>query len=267
MNRIFFNTTDVSQELRTYRGDAVAFELTTNDEIYFATDRPFNHFYVKFGTVNATPVSFTVEYWDSQQFRPMFETIDHTNGLTEDGYIEFTPDRDYAWVRESDSTDKVPLQSFKVYDKAWLKITITGTIDVGTTLQWVGQMLCDEDDLFGEFSDFARSNFKTAFESGKADWEEQRVLASQRVVEDLQANGIIEFKEQLVDRFFYKSAAVQKTAELIYRQLGDDFVDQKEDARLEYNKRINRRLNRVDKDHDGRLDREEKVHRTGFVTR
>lgn len=267
MNRIFFNTTDVSQELRTYRGDATPFELTTGDEIYVATDIPFNNLYLKFGTANATPVSFTVEYWDSEQFRPMFEVIDHTAGLTQDGYIDFTPDRDYSWVRESDSTEKVPLQQFKVYDKAWLKITITGTIDVGTTLQWVGQLLCDEDDLFGEFSDFARSNFKTAFEAGKTDWEEQRVLASQRVCEDLQTNGIINFKEQLVDRLWYKSAAVQKTAEIIYRQLGDDFVDQKEDARLEYNKRINRRIHRVDEDKDGRLDRHEKVHRTGFVTR
>jgi len=267
MNRVFINGTDVSDEITRYRTSSTNFALSASDEIIFATDVPFNHFYFKFGVLNASVISFTLEYWDSQQFRPMYEVVDLTNGLTQDGFIEFTPDRDYSWAFESRSTDKTELNSFNVYDKYWMKMTINTNIDVLTTMQWLGQLFCLDDDLYGEFSDFARTNFMTALESGKTDWEEQRVIASERVVEDLQEKGIINFKEEIVDRKFYKSACIQKTAEVIYRQLGDDFVDQKNDARLEYNKRINKRIHRVDNDNDGRLDREEKVVRTGFLER
>lgn len=265
--RILINgNTEITKE--TYRIDSEVYQLNydAGDSIIIASDFPFNHLFIKLGTVkNIIPANMTVSYYAQGGWTQVVDLIDETNGLEQSGYIEFTPNKNVFW-KICDS-DEIAGISTVIYEKYWTKIEFDATLTEYVDLSFVGYKFCDDSDLYSEYPIFDDNTMRTVYKSGKTDWEEQEIKASSLIVLDLQKKGIILAPEQILDRKKFIGAAVCKTAEIIYSAFGNDYVNQKKDARIEYDNRLNLSQYNVDLNNDGILNQSEKVYRQQWLTR
>ena len=262
---------DLTANLNRYQTGTSSFTFETGDTLYIGTDVPFNHTYIKMGTtVNLNSSVITLQYWDGKEFVNTVETIDETNGFAQNGYITFVPNKDNRWSREdTDDLDALNtlLGNTVIYDKYWLKMTVNVTTTADLDFDWMGQIFSDDFDLESEFPDLTRTNVKTAFKSGKTDWQEQAVIAAGVIASDLKERQIIEHDGQILRREQLRLASVQKTAEIIMSAFGADYDDDRRKAREEYKSRLKTGIFTVDKDNDGIVDLNEQALRTGFMKR
>jgi len=261
---------DYSTELSNYQSGTKNPTIGATTYLYISSRQPFNSAYIKFSTASAASANINVSYWDGDTWRASVETIDETAGFTQSGNVTWSTNRDYSWSKEHTNYNGetiTGLSSVVVYSQYWVRIGFDGSLDAGTTLSWIGNLFCEDDDIEAEFPDFGLSSTKTSFEAGKTDWEEQRVIASRELVKDLIDKKIINDGGQILNRRDYREACVQKTAEIIFRSFGDDFIDQRRDARNEYKSRLNRRIHRVDLNSNALEDDAESNNETGFLNR
>lgn len=262
---------DLSSKLERYQVGEVSFELVSADDYLFIGARlPFNHLYFAFNTLNATTSNPSVDYWDGDEWVAAVEISDETNGMTQNGFVEWVPDEDDSWSMESTSDDGetiTGLESVKIYDRYWVRIGFDADIDAGTELKWVGNVFCDDDDIGSEFPDLNRDNVKTAFMAGKTDWQEQCVRASELLVQDLINAGKVIGAGQILNREDYRNACVMKTAEVIYRSMGGDYSDEADKCRAEYKIRMASIRSTVDKNLDAKEQVSERSNMTGFMSR
>lgn len=273
MDRILYSNngilSDLSYELENYHSESASLNfVAAEDKIYIGSRYPFNSKYLKVDTANAVSSSVSFKYYDGNQFRAVVDTIDETavSGATlnRSGHVTFVPNQDYAWVRE-DSTDITEINTVTVYGMFWLEVSFSA--DIAFELSWIGNLFNTTNDIAAEYPDLVRSNMLIAWEAGKTDWEEQSVIASSLIVDDLVTQGVISSANQLLERRVLRSVAVAKTAELIYTGLGDDYEDQRNVARGEYKKRLHKDLFKVDKNGNGMLDLVEEGVKQGRMHR
>lgn len=274
--RIFYSDngalTDWSISVGSYKTGAVTVNFNpAEDYIYIGNIAPFNHFYLKMGsTINADVATISIEYWDGDTWHEVIETIDETEGLAKSGFISWVPDKDSVWHRSNTNQNGqviTGLTSIKIYDLFWARIKISGAVDSGIELKWLGQKFSDDNDLGSEYPDLVRSATKVAFEAGKTDYEEQAVRAAEVIVSDLIKENIIWSKNQILDKDAFKLCSVNKIAEIIYNAFGDDYLDQKTQARQEYQSRFKKVIFAVDLNEDGQLSVYEAKARMGFASR
>lgn len=274
--RLFYSDnsalTDWTISVGDYKTGTVTFSFDpAQDYIYIGNVAPFNHFYLKMGTpVNALVATISMEYWDGSSWQSVIETIDETNGLAQSGFITWVPNKNYAWQKSNTNQDGqtiTGLTSIQIYDLYWARIKIAGSVTASLQLKWIGQKFSDDNDLGAEYPDVVRSATKTAFESGKTDYEEQAIRAAEVVVADLIKENIVWSKNQVLDRESFKLPSVCKVAEIIYNAFGDDYLDQKQQSRNEYQSRFKKVLFDVDRNQDGQLSIGEMGTRMGFATR
>jgi len=268
---------DESVDLNNYHSGDMTFSfVSADDALYIGSDLPFNHLFIKLtsGSVNAETSTMIVQYWDDDQWRNTVELIDETASggatLAQDGFITFTPDKDYLWTRESTNysgEEITGLTSVTIYDLYWIKITTSADLTADVKIEWIGQKFSNDEDLYSEYPEFNNTNFKAAFESGKSTWEEQHVRAAGLIVQDLFKKGVISGKEQILERDQFMPASVCKVAEIIYNSMGDDYKDQRDAARKEYYSRIGKISFRVDKNNNAIQDETEKSATTGYLER
>jgi hypothetical protein len=252
--RVFFSDNgilrDISVNLNKY--DEIESNITYvsgEDYIYIGSRLPFNSLFFKVITPNELPSNMYVEVWDGDSWEFVNELIDETGAFSKSGYITFTPDRDDGWLMENTSADGgfIPgLETLKIYDKYWMRISFDADLSDPISLTWVGHVFADDLDLTSEYPDLGKSSVKSAFKAGKTNWEEQLVRASEVVIEDLMINRNIIDSSQILDRYDYRSATIQKCAEIIFNAFGDDFVDQKQRAREEYQRRLSIPTKKID---------------------
>lgn len=273
--RIFYSDNgilrDFSVNLNKYDSIESEFDyISGEDYIYIGSRLPFNSLYFKVITQNQMPANMYVEVWDGENWEFVNELIDETGALSTSGYITFTPDRDSGWVMEDTSGggDYVPgLETIKIYDKYWLRISFDSDLSSAVSLSWVGHVFADDSDLGSEYPDLVKPNVITSFKNGKTNWEEQLVRASEIVIEDLTINRNIIDSSQILDRYDYRSATIQKCAEIIFNAFGDDFVDQKQRAREEYQRRLSIPSKKIDNNNNGIEDKIEIIQGQGWLTR
>jgi len=264
--------TDITNQMSNYHSDTYTFSgfVASEDYIYVGNVAPFNHFYLKMDTASVASTTMTVEYWSGNDWREMVEINDETNGLTGNGFITFVPDRNYSWV-DADTNGQgqqiTGLTSLTIYDKYWIRISFNNDLTADCVISWIGQKFSNDNDLGSEFPDLVRSSVLTAFESGKTDWEEQHVRAAEIIVNELITKKVIFAKGQILERNSFMLSSVSKVAELIFNSFGDDYIDQKKDARNEFEKRIDKCIYDVDSNLDGELTDNEMSNRQGFMTR
>lgn len=261
---------DFSQNLKKYKSGNNTFTLiSAEDSLFIGQDVPFNHVYLKFSTPNVNTCNLSLSYWDGQEFHSAVEVVDETDGMKQDGFLSWVPDKNEQWDREStnfDGESVTGLDTITIYDKYWLKIDSDADFSA-TTIDWVGNLFSSDDDLGTEFPDLVRTNFKIAFESGKTSWEEQHVRAAEVIIKDLKSMNVIAHEGEILDKDEFTLASVYKVAEIVYNALGDDYVDQKLEARKEYFSRLKKGVYKVDKDRDAIIDNGEKFKRVGFFSR
>lgn len=272
------NTTlsDLSTSLEGYRtaADTVAL-VAAEDKIYLGSHFPFNHRYFKVDTANTNASVVGIKYWDGNEFVSVVDVLDETAvagvPFAQSGWITWFPDKEESWIRE-DTADRngalIPnLGQLTIYDLYWIELTVSADLSAGTALKFVGQRFSDDNDLEAEFPDLARSNAKCAFDSAKTDWEEQSIMASRIIVDDLKQRQIAFSKNQILERRELRGASVQKVAEIVYNAFGDDFVDQRIDARREYDSRLNKDIFQFDLNNNARQDFAELGVRQGSLKR
>jgi len=211
----------------------------------------------------------SVKYWTGDEWFSVVDTIDETSGLTASGYITFTPDKDESWMMEStnhDSDQITGLTSVKIYDRYWIKITSSANFSATTRIDWVGRKFADDTDLGYEFPELVATNTKTGtgFTTG---YEAVHVKAAEVLVSDLIKKKMIFDKGQVLDRDAFKNAAVQKCAEMIFNMLGDDYVDQRNAAREEYQHRMDVSIGLIDTNLNAIEDVSERIQRSGWLSR
>lgn len=276
MNRIIYSDngtlTDYSLELSRYDSSVKTFSfVTSEDAFYIGCDLPFNHFFVQMGTtVNAISSTLSISLYDGTAFRAAQDIIDQTNGLNQSGIIRFTPDRDYVWQRSDTSYNGqtvLGLTSLKIYNLYWAKLTYSATMTASVTMKYIGHRFCDDTDIGAEFPGINRQVMRDAFTTSLANYNEQIVRASDHIINDLKRMGIIEQKEQILDSDDLRIPCVYKSAELIYNALGDDYIDQRDDARVKYKTALDKKLFIIDKNKNGIVDQAEKTISTGWMSR
>lgn len=273
--RVFYSDNgilrDFSVNLNKY--DSIESDFTYvsgEDYIYIGSRLPFNSLYFKVIQANTIPANMYVEVFDGDSWEFVNELIDETGAFTRSGYITFVPDRDSGWIMENTSSDGgyVPgLESIKIYDKYWMRISFDADLSDPVSVSWVGHLFADDSDLGSEYPDLVKTSVISSFKTGKTDWEEQLVRASEVVIEDLMINRNIIDSSQLLDRYDYRSATIQKCAEIIFNAFGDDFVDQKQRAREEYQRRLSIPYKKIDKNANGIEEVSEARNGQGWLSR
>ena len=280
IDRVIFSdngiSSDISRPLAKYRSGSSALTIVASeDAIYIGAILPFNHLYFKLGAnVNSLSSEVSIKYYTGVEFVSVVDVNDETAvagaSLAQSGFIQWTTDKDKSWERRDTvhggQVQISELSDITVYDKYWLEIKFSNDLDP-IDLDWIGQIFSDDDDLISEYPDLVRSNMLQAFESGKTDWQEQHARAAELIAKDLVSGRVIGSKEQIIDRDAFKLASVSKTAEIIYQAFGDDYADDRKEARIEYKSRLNKVVFNVDKNENARLDPEEARQQTGWLSR
>jgi hypothetical protein len=268
---------DLTVNLNNYHsGNSTLDFIAAEDKLFIGSRFPFNSIYINVGTANSATSAMTIKYWDNSNFVSSVEVIDETSvggaSLAQSGYITFVPSRNNSWSREDTvdskgNEDVTGLGGVTIYDQFWIEITFSADLDAGTQLSWMGDIFCEDADLDSEFPFLARSNVKTRFEAGKTDWQEQRVRASKVLIDDLISSAVINSGDNLLERHKMMPACVMKTAEIVFNAFGDDYQDNKKEARIEYKSRIKKDIFSVDRNEDGMLSVEESRTRQGRLRR
>lgn len=262
---------DLSINLNNYHSGtgAIGF-VSADDYLYIGSRYPFNSFYVAFGTANTQASTLSIDYWDGNTWRESVDVVDQTDGFKQDGLITFVPDKGKSgWSREDtvnrSGTEQVTgLGDVTIYDQYWLRLSVSADMDAGTTLKWLKYKFIIDDELYSEYPIFNSSDVKTSFESGKTDWEEQVVVGSGLVVDELIRRGTIESGNQLLDYSKLKSPCVPKVAELIFNSFGDDYNDDRLKARDLFKERIGNKSFNIDLNNNATLDNQELGFRSGY---
>jgi len=273
--RIFIKSgsavSEVSKELNSYTSGATLATIASTDAIYLAVDFPMNHFYLKMGTVLNTESSvMSVQYWNGEDWISSVHVNDYTDALSNSGMVEFTPDRDEAWMRDdtNDNGNEITdLSSIKVYDKYWIKIKFSASLTAAIELLWIGNLFSTDSDLLSEFPIFNDSSFMLAFKAGKTSWEEQHVKAAELIIQDLKRRNVIIGPEQILEYNLLLPASVCKTAEIIYNAFGNDYLSQRDSARAEYKQRCDLSKFILDTNSNGIVDHYEVSESQGWLSR
>lgn len=263
--RIFKNNEEITRYVQRMDNSFYSLSYTVGNYIYIASDFPFNHLYFKLGNnKNALNSTMKIEYYTTS-WSEAVEIRDYTDGLKQDGFVEFTPNRNFGWAQTVDSSSAGV--STVVYNKYWTRISFDSNLTSGIELSFVGNKFSDDDDLFTEYPVFNDSNFMDAFQIGKTSWEEQHIKAAELIIQDLQKKQVVFGPEQIMDRNRFLGAAVCKTAEIIFSAFGNDYVEQRKSAKEEYSKRIDLSQFGIDLNGSGTLEPAEIVARTNWLSR
>jgi len=260
--------TNVSEELsNVFTGSVNSVIVSAEDAIYLGSPHPFNHRYIQMGTANTNSCTISVYIWNGQSWVAAVNVQDRTSGFTANGILSWTKDKNEVWGEEYSSENISDISTIKIYDCYWVKLTFSANMSAGTSLKYIGYKFCEDYDLGGEYPDLVLSDTLTAFTSGKTNWIEQEVLASEDIILALKKKRIIYSQNQIFDWTLFNRACVHKTAEIIFRSFGDDYKDNKEDASKEFYKSFGGIDFGIDKNEDGELDVDEKVRSAGLTRR
>lgn len=278
MLKIFKSTsgtlTDITSELNDYYSGTYALTFTAaTDKIFIGSSLPFTHKYLKLSVVSAATSALAVKYWDGTAFRSAANIEDATavagKTLAASGYLAWTPDKQYRWVRGDTSnsvgTGITGLTSVSHYDMYWVQLTFS--VDLTATLDWLGDLFCSENELKTEYPDLVRSNVLTAYLAGKTTWEEQRVRASELIAKELKGSQVLSNIGQVIKREELNLATVSKTAMIAFSGLGQAYADSFAAAEKEYGKRTKSPIFTLDENEDGRISQDEKASRVSRLCR
>lgn len=263
--RVFHNNTEITKIISRLDGVFGEFSYIAGEYGYFAVDLPFNHLYFYLPTnTNNIAATMKVEYY-SGSWTEAVNLKDETNAFFNSGYVEFTPNRNNGWSRVSNSTELgLP---YTVYDKYWMRISFNVNLKPNFRVDFIGHKFSDDLDLFSEYPVFNDVNFMTAFQAGKANWEQQHVKAAEIIIQDLQRKNVVIAPEQILDRTKFIPASVCKVAEIIFTAFGNDYTEQRNAAREEYLRRLDLSQYNIDNNSDAILQSQEIGVKQGWMSR
>lgn len=247
---------DLSPALNTPLESSAPVELGGSNYLYVGSVLPLTSLYAAL-SASATGAQLGVEYYTSEGWQAARYTQDLTDGLSTSGYIEFEAFRDKPWFKVGNTVDVVELSSYELYDRYWCRLSLDAVATV--TMEWLGHKFCSSTDLLRQFPGLRTSSALRVFGDSKTDWEEETIIASELMIQDLRDKYSIISADQLgqIDRL--KHACVARTAALIYSGFGDSGVDDEQRALEKYENRLTPGQIVVDSNSDGIVSPEETV--------
>lgn len=259
--------TDLTRQLNNQYADNVAIEYVAGEDfLYIASDLPTMHRYFQVETANATPAAMSVDIWDGNEWSTAVDVLDYTDvagaSLAQSGWVRFSVDRTESWGLEETTEDITNLSSLRIYKMRWFRLSWDA--DFSATLKYAGYKFSSDNDLKGRYSDLTRTAVLDAWETGKADWDNQHIEASEDIIKMLKKDNIITSAAQVLDWQQWTNAATHATASIIYGGFGDDYVDDEQRAIKRKNDAFAQGIYKIDRDQDGRVDRRERERFAGI---
>ena len=261
---------DKSKELNDFVSGEATFPIVAADDyIYIGSDLPFNHRYFLAGsTVNANVSAISIDIWDGNEWEPAVDVVDYTSvggaTLAQSGYIRWTVDRNGFFGQEDTTEDITDLATLKIYDFYWVRLSFSADLTAGTALKYVGFKFAEDDDLALLYPDLNLSATKSAFTSGKTNWNDQHFLAAEEIIRRLRKKHIVWSRNQILDWEQFYEAGIHKAAELIMTPFGDDFEDNRQRAVKKFETAMNLGTFITDRDEDGQIDERERRFYAGL---
>lgn len=267
--RVFKGTpgslTDITTGTLDYHDTSTSIDITSSQYIYIGMLYPTNFLYYIKQAPNTNASVLSIQLWDGSEWVEAVDVRDGTSSggktLAIDGWIGWTPNKSKNWVREDtigvdDTVNITGFDGHYIYDLYWIRLKVSADLSNGTKEYWIGHMYAEDEDIHTEYPDFARSDFMSAYESGKTDWNEQLIRSSELVTNDLIKRGIMLGEGQVMAKETFMPAAVARCAAMIYGAMGPAYIERRDYAMKEYFDRLNEGIRYIDSNMNGRLDLE-----------
>lgn len=250
---------DLSYSLNDFLNDSETIPMVlTDDYLYIGSEHPFNNRWFEVSTVNDATSVMSVEIWSNSAWNDAVDVQDNTatSGVTlaKSGIISWHIDRTKGWTKETKSEDVTGLTGTNIYDMYWVRLKVSANLNVNTALKYIGFKFANDTDLGAQYPDLVLSGTKTAYESGKTNWDDQHFLAAEAIIKKLKRAQIIWTPNQLLEWQNFNEAGVHRCAEIIMNAFGDDYEDNRTRARKYYNESLDMRQYKVDENEDGNLE-------------
>lgn len=277
--RVFFSDNgtleDISLRMNDFRNGSFSVSYTANeDHIYVGSDLPFSNKYFCVDTVNAIPSNVKVEYWTGSKWQEAVDLLDGSdaayNGVpfSKSGTISWKTDiEENCWGQEGDTEDIPELASLRIFCFYWMRFSFDANISA--EFSYIGYDFARDDNaIYSLYPDLNNDDFKECFKAGKTDWREQRLQASENVINYLRGKEIIFSPSQLLDYEIYHQAAVHETARIIYGGLDTDaYSNDYVRAGERFGRAINMKKFNVDKNRTANLEHSEARDSVTFLSR
>lgn len=263
---------DLTPNLMNYiSGTEVIDFNASQDALYLGSELPFNHRWFELSVASDTASTVSAKVWGGNTWNAVAETIDLTKvagvSLAQSGIIYFSRDRLKVWDYAQTTEDIPALSSLKIYNLFWLELKWSANWKTTTALKYIGHKFSSDEDLESEYPTLGLSSRKTAFKSGKTDWNEQHFAAAEYVIQDLIKRNAAQSRSQIMDWRAPRFAALHKTAQIIFNAFGEDYKDDALRASIAYQGAMKMGRFDIDQNADGRLDGPERETMTRFLTR
>lgn len=260
--------TDYSLASQT-KSETIALPMVAaEDYLYVGQYLPFNNLFFEIETANDQTASFEVEYFVSgkTEWRSAVDLLDATKTsgvmLAQDGVLQWSPDRDeQQWKLsfEPDQDGPLELASTEIYNLYWARFKPSADLNTLTALKRLFYKFSTDEQL--EAIEPEINNYLPAWETGKTNWTDQLILASQHVVMDLKSKGLIRDRGQVLRFDDVNLITAYRCLMHIYSVLGVSFESKRQMAEMEYNKLFKNQSFTFDQDDDAFVDRRE-IHRS-----
>lgn len=278
-NRVIFSDNGTLSDITIAQNDPVAGSslidmVAAQDAIFVGSVLPFNHRYIQVSSANNVASVLSIALWDGTQFTPAVDVKDLTSSagvtLTQSGTISFTKQKNKNWTR-ADASTVTGITSLNIYDLYWAKITVSVNLLNTTAISFVGHRFCDENKLKSYYPDLGISLTKDKYESGKTNWNEQLIAATDEIIKRLMSSYALDDRiisgDQVYDYEVYSLACVHKTAHIIFNGFGEAYEDEAEKASKAFEEAMKVGPPKLDLNQSGTLDRSEMYKSTSVVRR
>lgn len=263
---------DLSASLNDYSaGNATVAIVAADDAIYIGSELPFNHKFIQVATPNSIASTISAHIWNGSDWSQVADLVDQTavggKTLAQSGKISFTPNRDIAgWVCEYDSARVEGLETTKIYDLYWLRLTFSADLSATTALAYVGNLFNTDASLYLQYPDLNSAAILAAF-GNSTTWIKQSLTAAEIIVQDLRNAKVLIRRDQIMDDTLLTIAGVHKTAQLIYMGLGNGHTTQRDYAERLYKASRDVRFQEIDRRAMGIATQTDKNFEQGYLYR
>lgn len=250
---------DMSYDLNDFLSDTQTVAVVAaEDYIYIGSEHPFSHRWFEVSTANDQASVVSVDVWCDSSWNAAVDVQDDTSSggvsLARSGIIQWTIDRTKSWAKEYDSNDITGLSGTKIYDMYWVRLSFSADLGVSTALKYIGFKFATDTDIAARYAMLDSTAVKSAFASGKTDWNDQHFLAGQALITHMKRKQLIWSPDQLHEWQLFNEAATHKAAEIIFSNFGDDYEDDRNRARKYFLEAMDFKQYKVDSNQDGVLD-------------
>lgn len=184
------------------------------------------------------------------------------------GIISWATDRYQSWGIAATTEDVPALANGpKIYDFYWARIKVSADLHSGTQLKYVGHKFSSDYDFDNLYPDLNLTTTKTAFTTGKTNWQDQHILAAEEVIRYIRQKGYVQSRSQIMDWEQFNLAATHMCAKMIYSSFGTDYEDRKKTANEDFHRAMNMGIVQVDRNRTGKLEPQEKSRQSGLFRR